>query len=436
MGVTLISIGKITDSGCSVLFHGDICHIFDSSHGLLAEIPKGNGLYRTYTPHSESAAYAAKVSEVLTIDELHRRLGHVGHDAARLLVEEGLVKGVELDTESKPSFCHSCEWGKGHRKAVQRIREDERAAAVGEEIHSDVWGPAPVETITHKEYFVSFTDDHSRYTIIYFMAKKSEVFEHYQAFEAWLNTQYNVQIKKLRSDRGGEYLSGEFSNHLRQKGTIRRLTVHDTPEYNGVSERLNRTLLEKVRAMLHESQLPRFLWGEALAHAVFVKNRSWTRSLKNVTPLEVLTGAKPNLANLQVWGSRVWVHDTGGSKLDGRAKEVRWVGFDEESKAHRIYWAEKRSVTVERSVRFIADEVSVPFEGEMKDFDELEANNDPIPIENDDHLINSQLEGGADHKIAITPGINEATNTTPQQPAQPAVAVEDNGRGKRIRKEL
>jgi hypothetical protein len=246
MGVTLVSIGKITDSGASVLFHGNVCRIFDSTRVLLAEIPKEGGLYRTFTPHAESTGCVAKVVDLLTIDELHRKLGHVGHDAARILVEKGLVKGIELDKESKPSFCASCEWGKGHRKAVQRVREDERATAVGEEIHSDLWGPAPVETINHKEYFVSFTDDNSRYTVIYFLAKKSEVFASYLAFEAWLSTQYNVRIKKLRSDRGGEYLTGEFSDHLRKKGTTRRLTVHDTPEYNGVSERLNRTLLEKV----------------------------------------------------------------------------------------------------------------------------------------------------------------------------------------------
>jgi hypothetical protein len=99
----------------------------------------------------------------------------VGHDAARLLVEDGLIKGVDLDLESKPTVCASCEWGKGHRKAIQRVREDERAAAVGDGIHSDLWGPAPVESINHKEYFVTFTDDHSRYTVIYLMAKKSEV---------------------------------------------------------------------------------------------------------------------------------------------------------------------------------------------------------------------------------------------------------------------
>ncbi|KJA26564.1 hypothetical protein HYPSUDRAFT_116472, partial [Hypholoma sublateritium FD-334 SS-4] len=88
-------------------------------------------------------------------------LGHVGHEAARRLVEKGLVTGVELDESSKPTFCASCDWGKGHRKAIQRVREGERASVVGEEIHSDLWGPASVETINRREYFVSFTDDYS-----------------------------------------------------------------------------------------------------------------------------------------------------------------------------------------------------------------------------------------------------------------------------------
>jgi transposase InsO family protein len=104
------------------------------------------------------------------------------------------------------------------------------------------------------------------------MAHKDELFEHYRAEEAWWKTQKNVKIKCLRSDRGGEYKSKEFDAHLAVQGTIRRLTVHHTPEYNGVSERLNRTLLNKVRAMLHDSGLPKFLWGEALMYAVYLKN--------------------------------------------------------------------------------------------------------------------------------------------------------------------
>ena len=114
-------------------------------------------------------------------------------------------------------------------------------------------------------------------------------------------------IKILHTDRGGEFLSNEFDDHLAKAGTVRNLTVHDTPEHNGVAERLNRTLLEKVRAMLHASGLPKFLWGEAIKHAVYLKNRTLTRILKDKTPFEALEGRKPNIADLHEFGAKVWV---------------------------------------------------------------------------------------------------------------------------------
>src|ERR1700723_2342239 len=107
--------------------------------------------------------------------------------------------------------------------------------------------------------------------------------------------QRKAGIQKLRSDWGGEYLSGPFDNHLAKAGTLRILTVHDTPEYNGVSERLNRTPFEKVRAMLHASQLLKFLWGEAVKHTVYLKNRTSTKALNRMTPFEAYFGKKPNL---------------------------------------------------------------------------------------------------------------------------------------------
>ena len=90
----------------------------------------------------------------------------------------------------------------------------------------------------------------------------------YKRYEAYLLQQKGIHIKKLHTDRGGEYLSNEFSNYLASQGTVRNLTIHDMPEHNRVTERLNRTLLEKVQAMLHPDGLPKFLWGEAIKHAV------------------------------------------------------------------------------------------------------------------------------------------------------------------------
>ena len=70
-------------------------------------------------------------------------------------------------------------------------------------------------------------------------------------------------------------MSDEFSAHLKKARTTRRLTVHDTPEHNGISERGNRTNLEIVHAVMHDSGLPKFLWPEAVSYAVYVKNRTW-----------------------------------------------------------------------------------------------------------------------------------------------------------------
>src|SRR5882762_2518485 len=202
----------------------------------------------------------------LTVMELHRRLGHVAPDVARRQVENGLVSGIMLRPDGNDiTFCDSCTYAKATRKPVPKERDPgHRATSFGLEVHSDVWGPAPVQTLSHRQYYVSFTDDFSRLTHLYLLRRKNETFAAYKEYEAWCHTQMNARIRILRSDRGGEYLSEEFKGHLAAAGTVHRLTVHDTPAQNGVVERLNRTLIEQVRAMLHRSGLPLTLWGEAV----------------------------------------------------------------------------------------------------------------------------------------------------------------------------
>jgi hypothetical protein len=207
------------------------------------------------------------------------------------------------------------------------MREGQRASEFGEEIHSNLWGPSSVESLGGKSYYVSFTDDAKRHTHLYLLRLKSETFEAYKRFEAWVLTKFGVRIKTLCSDHGGEYLSDEFTEHLETNGTTHKLTVHDTPEQNGVAERLNGILITKVRAMLHDSGLPKFLWGEAVRHAVWLKNHTSTKALQGLTPYEALTGNKPDLTDLRIWGCQVWVHDSTGSKLDSRAKEGYWVSM-------------------------------------------------------------------------------------------------------------
>jgi hypothetical protein len=153
--------------------------------------------------------------------------------------------------------------GEGQLEA-QKVWECERSARVGNKIHSDLWGPAPVETINRWLYYISFTDNFSCHSTAYLLCEKSEALTSYKSFEAQLLTQYDIRMKWLHMDRVGEYLSNAFNAHLAEMGTTWKLTVHDIPEYNGVSEHLKHTILKKVRAMIHDSGLPKFLWGEAI----------------------------------------------------------------------------------------------------------------------------------------------------------------------------
>ena len=116
---------------------------------------------------------------------------------------------------------------------------------------------------------------------------------------------------------------------------------------------LNCVLLECTRAFLHPSTLPKFLWGEAVKHAIWLKNRTVTRTLPNSkTPNKMLYSKKPNVAGLREWGTKVWVHDASGTKLDGRSRIGWWIGFKEVSNAHRILWPDNRSVTAEQNIKF------------------------------------------------------------------------------------
>jgi len=104
--------------------------------------------------------------------------------------------------------------------------------------------------------------------------------------------QHSAKILRLHSDQGREYLSRAFSTHLTRQGMEHRLTMHATPQENGATEWLNRMLLECIWAILHAAQLPKSPWGEALMHAIWLKNRTLTRALENTTLHDSASGLK------------------------------------------------------------------------------------------------------------------------------------------------
>ena len=116
--------------------------------------------------------------------------------------------------------------------------------AYSDKVVADVWGPAPIRSIGGSQYYLLFQDLFSHEEHVYFLKQKSEVFETYKKYEAWLKVQRKGQVVVLGSDRGGEFNSTNFNNHLQYAGTIQHLTVHDSPASHGAIERANQTHMD------------------------------------------------------------------------------------------------------------------------------------------------------------------------------------------------
>ena len=217
----------------------------------------------------------------------HCRLGHISEKRLSTLHKCGLLSPSEFEPLDR---CVSCLMGKMTRSPF--TGRGERAGDLLGLIHTDVCGPMSTVARGGYPYFITFTDDHSRFGYVYLMRHKSDSFEKFKVFQNEVQNQLGKTIKALRSDRGGEYLTQPFIEHLESCGVISEWTPPGTPQMNGVSERRNRTLLDMVRSMMSQTELPISFWGYALLTAALILNKAPTKAVET-TPYEVWWGKKP-----------------------------------------------------------------------------------------------------------------------------------------------
>ncbi|GJW85559.1 retrotransposon protein, putative, ty1-copia subclass [Tanacetum coccineum] len=147
-------------------------------------------------------------------------------------------------------------------------------------------------------YFITFTDDYSRYGYVYLLKHKHEVFETFKVFKNEVENHLRKTSKAIQSDHGGEYISQEFKDYLKAYGIVQQLTPPYTPQLNGVSERRNRTLLNIVRLIMCLTTLPLSFWDYALESAARILNMVPTKKVDK-TPYELWHGKVHNLSYLK-----------------------------------------------------------------------------------------------------------------------------------------
>ena len=124
-------------------------------------------------------------------------------------------------------------------------------------IHTNLWGPSPVASLGGSRYYITFIDDLSRKVWVYFLKNKSDVFETFKKWKVMVETETSLKVKCLRSDNGGEYINGGFSEYCVAQGIRMEKTIPRTPQQNGVAERMNRTLNERARSIRLHAGLPK-----------------------------------------------------------------------------------------------------------------------------------------------------------------------------------
>jgi len=159
----------------------------------------------------------------------------------------------------KGSKCQACVQAKQPRKAHKAV--DERCMTLLELIHSDICEMNGVLTKGGKRYFITLIDDATKYCYVFLLKTKEEAFECVKTYKAEVENQLEKKIKRVRSDRGGEYFSNEFDLFCVENGIIHERTPPYSPQSNGVAERKNRTLMDLVNVMLGTSGMAKAWWG-------------------------------------------------------------------------------------------------------------------------------------------------------------------------------
>ncbi|KMQ86502.1 rna-dependent dna polymerase [Lasius niger] len=390
--MNLLSVGKITDRGYTVIFTNKKADIVDNRNGDVAiTARRANGLYCVIGSSREGSTTAITSSAIASTEDYivmwHRRMGHLNFRDLIKCDKNGSVRGMNLkDTTARPN-CDVCTHGKMTRPPFSRRLE--RSTSPLQIVHTDLCGPMRTSSNAKALYFITFIDDYSRWCEIHFLKTKDEALEAFKKYKSYAKRKTGARILSLQSDNGGEYINKAFDAYMEQLGIKRRLTTPRTSEQNGVAERRNRTTVEMARCMLLGSRLSASFWAEAVNAANYVRNRCPSSTLNGKTPYELWIKRPPNVDYFREFGCDVYVLDKkpGIAKFEPRSKIGTFIGYSNENKGFRVWIPEEKKVVVTRDIKFAESrespdrgEVSQDRSGDLFSYSEIDSKKSSTPI--------------------------------------------------------
>jgi hypothetical protein len=203
-------------------------------------------------------------------------------------------------------------------------------------------------------YFVIFIDDFFRKVYVYFMRHKSETFAKFKLWKAEVENQTGKKVKCLRTDNVTEYTNDEFKDFCEQHGIKRHFTVRKTPQQNGVAERMNRSIAERVRCFKLNVVLAKIFWANTVSMTCYLINKSPRAALDGKVAEEVWTCNEVDYSGLRVFGCLAYVHILSEEqlKLDPKSRQCVFLRYGKVVKGYKFWDSTANKAVISRDVVF------------------------------------------------------------------------------------
>ncbi|KAD7117385.1 hypothetical protein E3N88_04653 [Mikania micrantha] len=324
-----------------------------STRTILLMGPSNGGLYSFHLPRLSTVSKVAFSTNRVSSNTWHQRLGHPHPQLLKAML---FKYQLPLSNKCTP-FCEPCSIGKSSK--LHLVSSTYKSSHILDLVFCDVWGPAPVASFDNHRYFLLCVDHFSRFSWIFPLKLKSDVYDIFRQFVVMVERQFNTKLKSVQSDWGGEFRN--LTPFFKSLGIIHQLTCPHTSEQNGFVERRHRHVVETGLTLLAQSNVPTRFWHFAFDTAVFLINRMPSRTNSNISPFEKLFKRCPDFSFLRVFGCRCYPHirSYNKHKMDFRSLPCVFLGYSTSHHGYRCFDPISDHLFIARHVRF--DEQCFPF---------------------------------------------------------------------------
>ncbi|KAE8957832.1 hypothetical protein PF011_g31004 [Phytophthora fragariae] len=221
-------------------------------------------------------------------------------------------------------------------------------------LHFDTCGPMEEESLGGNRYLLLITDEASGCMSGFCLRARSESEGCLRRFITKVEKQFDARVKFVRHDGAKEFATNSLLAYYEDHGIEVQPTVRYAHQTNATAERANRTIVTIGRSMLHHAGLDKSFWAEAAMTAIYIKNRLPSSKSPDKTPFDIVYKSKPNVMHMRIFGCKAFVLTPKEKRLkwDPKAREGIFMGYEERSKAYRVYDIEAGQVVISRDVTF------------------------------------------------------------------------------------